>query len=91
MQYGEVVSAVILIEKGGTGLSRGCAFVCYATEAQAQAAITGLDNQITLPGGDYNMRVGYTCFAVLRMLLDGVVWCVPHPACNGPLLPIWRR
>jgi RNA recognition motif-containing protein len=58
VQYGEVVNAVILIEKGGTGMSRGCAFISYATEAQAQAAVTALDNQMTLPGAPYNLRVG---------------------------------
>lgn len=58
-QYGEVVSAVILIEKGGTGMSRGCAFVSYATEAQALAAVAGLDNQLTLPNAPYNVRVRF--------------------------------
>lgn len=57
--YGEVVNAVILIEKGGTGMSRGCAFISYATEAQAQAAVTALDNQMTLPGAPYNLRVRF--------------------------------
>ncbi len=52
------MSTVILVEKGGTGLSRGCAFVSFAKEVEAQAAIAALDNQLTLPNAPYNLRVG---------------------------------
>lgn len=48
---------MILVEKGGTGLSRGCAFVNYSTYEAATAAISALDNQVILPGGPYNLRV----------------------------------
>lgn len=49
---------MILVEKGGTGMSRGCAFVNYSTHEAATAAIAALDNQVILPGGPYNLRVG---------------------------------
>ncbi len=57
MQFGEVVSTVILVEKGGTGLSRGCAFVSYTEMSAAHAAIAALDNQMMLPNAPYNLRV----------------------------------
>ncbi len=57
LQYGTVESTVILVEKGGSGLSRGCAFVNFAKREDALAAIAALDNQVTLPGGPYTLRV----------------------------------
>lgn len=61
MQFGPIDSTVILIEKGGTGLSRGCAFVNFSTYEAAMASIAALDNQVILPGGPYNLRVSPTC------------------------------
>ena len=52
---------MILVEKGGSGLSRGCAFVSFTKHEAANAAIAALDNQVVLPGGPYNLRVSL-CF-----------------------------
>ncbi len=59
VQFGGVASTVILVEKGGSGLSRGCAFVNFATHEAATAAISAMDNQVILPGGPYNLRVSH--------------------------------
>ena len=61
LQFGPIDSTVILIEKGGTGLSRGCAFVNFSTYEAAMASIAALDNQVILPGGPYNLRVSPIC------------------------------
>ena len=56
---------MILVEKGGTGLSRGCAFVSFATFSAAQAAIEALHQQITLPGAPYTLIVSHLRFTML--------------------------
>ena len=70
MQFGEVVSTVILVEKGGTGLSRGCAFVSYTEMSAAHAAIAALDNQTMLPDAPYNLRVSrLRAWSIVRVLV----------------------
>lgn len=73
MQFGEVVSTVILVEKGGTGLSRGCAFVSYTEMSAAHAAIAALDNQMMLPNAPYNLRVSRLRGLVYRVYSGCVV------------------
>lgn len=81
-QFGEVVSCVILVEKGGTGLSRGCAFVSFAEETAAHAAIAALDNQLMLPNAPYNLRV--------RRLLVRSTVCAPLIQMLSPTLTYWQ-
>jgi uncharacterized membrane protein len=82
MQFGPIDSTVILIEKGGTGLSRGCAFVNFSTYEAAMASIAALDNQVILPGGPYNLRVShirttaYPFTVIMPATLSG--WCIPR-------------
>ena len=76
LQFGPIDSTVILVEKGGTGLSRGCAFVNFSTYKAAMASIAALDNQVILPGGPYNLRVssGHSAERALRTCPQSSVW-----------------
>ena len=48
-QYGEIVNIMVL-RKPGTNQSRGCAFVTYDTQEQAQSAIDNISGKLCLPG-----------------------------------------
>lgn len=61
MQHGQVQDCIILKQKG-VGTSRGCAFVSYATREEAQAAIDGKNQQITLPGANGLLEVRISLF-----------------------------
>ena len=56
MQTGDVKDITVLRDRM-TGMSKGCAFVVYDTEAEAQAAIERYDRKVVLAGGSYPMEV----------------------------------
>jgi RNA recognition motif-containing protein len=56
VQYGTVEDIVILKDKS-SGSPRGCAFVSYAANAAAEAAIKALDKIVHLPGALSPMEV----------------------------------
>jgi RNA recognition motif-containing protein len=43
-RYGNVVDCIVMVDRE-TGRSRGFGFVTYASQQEADAAITGLDDQ----------------------------------------------
>lgn len=55
-QSGDVKDIIILKDKV-SGQPKGCAFVSYATEAEAERAIAELDRKIQLPGASSPMEV----------------------------------
>lgn len=55
---GEVKDIIILKDKV-SGQPKGCAFVSYATEAEAERAIADLDRKIQLPGASSPMEVRF--------------------------------
>eukprot|EP00775_Hariotina_reticulata_P011883 gene11883-12027_t len=57
-KYGTVEDIVILKDKS-SGSPRGCAFVSYAANAAAEAAIKALDKNVHLPGALCPMEVRY--------------------------------
>lgn len=57
LQSGNVKDIIILKDKV-SGQPKGCAFVSYATEGEAERAIAELDRKIQLPGASSPMEVG---------------------------------
>ncbi|GBF91355.1 hypothetical protein Rsub_04095 [Raphidocelis subcapitata] len=57
-QWGEVRDIIIMRVKA-TGQPRGSAFVSYATQEEAEAAIRHLDRRIRLPGADGDLEVRF--------------------------------
>ena len=56
LQCGEVKDIIVLKDKG-SGQSRGCAFVSYATMEEAEKAIGMLNRSVHLPGALQPMEV----------------------------------
>lgn len=88
-KYGVVKDIIVLREKV-TGQKRGCAFVSYATKAEAENAIQHLDRQIQLPGALSLLEVRLWDECVVTWRTQGV--CGPfaaHPLCGLPVTVHW--
>ena len=48
------ITHISVLRKPGTAQSRGCAFVSFATQAQARAAIEALSGKVCVPGDPRN-------------------------------------
>ena len=69
-QCGEVKDVIVLKDKV-TGQPKSCAFVSYATEAEAERAIEMLDRKLQLPGATSPMEVRWpgVPFAIILKVL----------------------
>eukprot|EP01013_Petalomonas_cantuscygni_P028944 TRINITY_DN533_c0_g3_i1.p1 TRINITY_DN533_c0_g3~~TRINITY_DN533_c0_g3_i1.p1 ORF type:complete len:653 (+),score=110.78 TRINITY_DN533_c0_g3_i1:88-2046(+) len=54
--YGHVIEAVILVQRE-TGRSKGCGFVTFSTDEEAQTAVNALHEKIKLPGAPDSLQL----------------------------------